>query len=166
MENDKFEEWKRGNSIVEASEETREKNADQNVDVMRENCKEENEKKIGETLELLLYAIAGLALTVVSFLLYINFRYVWVAIPICVVDVIFAYFNLNVFLESKDWNGARILMSFFFMTVYWTVAFGLVCYFEISVREQAFYPQLAMYPFFLMPSFMLQVVLVGFLGHA
>ena len=60
----------------------------------------------------------GVLLSVISFFIYNKIHSFLVVIVICIVDLIFSYFNAKLFFKSKDWDGARQLFIPLMMIVY------------------------------------------------
>ncbi len=103
----------------------------------------------------------GLLLSVISFFIYNKINSFLVVIAICIADLIFSYFNAKLFFKSKDWDGARQLFIPLMMIVYWTAVFAVVCIGNAVMLEGEFSNHFFLYPVFLMPSFVLVLLLLA-----
>lgn len=103
----------------------------------------------------------GLLLSVISFFIYNKINSFLVVIAICIADLIFSYFNAKLFFKSKDWDGARQLFIPLMMIVYWTAVFAVVCIGNAVMLEGEFSNHFFLYPIFLMPSFVLVLLLLA-----
>ncbi len=106
----------------------------------------------------------GLALSVISFLVYAKFNHFLVVTLICIVDLIFSYFNAKLFFKSKDWDGARQLFIPLMMVVYWAVVFAIICIGNAVLFEGAFSNEFLLYPVFLMPGFVLEILVFALIS--
>ena len=127
-----------------------------------ENAWERHRRERKKTLEILLYVLIGLVISVGSFVLF-HFlkRFVIVTVLICVVDVVYAYIHARIFFKSKDWHGIRHIFIPLMMIIYWGIVFAVICGFNAMALEGAFSRAFLLYPIFLMPSFVLEIILVG-----
>lgn len=114
---------------------------------------------------LILYSVIGLVIAVASFALYHICPNPFVTILICLTDIGYAYLNARIFFKSRDWNGARQILIPLLMIVYWTVVFGILCIGNAMLLKGEFFNQLFLYPIFLMPAFVLEILLVGLIGY-
>ena len=117
-----------------------------------------------DTLMIILFSIVGAVISVLSFFLYHYCEYVLVTIMLCIADIVYAYFNARLFLKSKDWNGARQIFIPIMLLVYWTIIFALISIGNAVVSEGEFSNHFFLYPIFLMPSFVLLLLLVAFVA--
>ena len=109
-------------------------------------------------------ALVGVFVAAGSFWLYKNFKaFPIVTVLICVIDVIYAYFNAKLFLKSRDWHGVRGILIFLFLLIYWAVIFTLVAICA-SASERGFFNDVFLYPIFLMPSFVVVIVVLGLIA--
>ena len=83
---------------------------------------------------------------------------------LCIADIVYAYFNARLFLKSKDWNGARQIFIPIMLLVYWTIIFALISIGNAVVSEGEFSNHFFLYPIFLMPSFVLVLLLLAFVA--
>ena len=117
-----------------------------------------------DTLMIILFSIVGAVISVLSFFLYHYCEYVLVTIMLCIADIVYAYFNARLFLKSKDWNDARQIFIPIMLLVYWTIIFALISIGNAVVSEGEFSNHFFLYPIFLMPSFVLLLLLVAFVA--
>lgn len=103
----------------------------------------------------------GLLLSVISFFIYNKINSFLVVIAICIADLIFSYFNAKLFFKSKDWDGARQLFIPLMMIVYWAVVFAVISIGNAVMLEGEFSNHFFLYPIFLMPSFVLVLLLLA-----
>ena len=110
------------------------------------------------------FAIVGGLLSVASFLLFFRMQNVAWTVGICIVDVIYAYINANVFFKDREWRVAKrffipMMMVMYYIVVFTVIIIGAVC-FKFSDYTDLFF----LYPVFLFPSFILVItVLILFL---
>ncbi|MBQ8302033.1 MAG: hypothetical protein IJX97_00605 [Clostridia bacterium] len=124
--------------------------------------KTQQEAKRKETLEIVLYSVIGLAITVGSFAIFHFFeRLPLLTAFLCCVDVSYAYLHARVFFKSKDWQGARRFFIPLMMIAYWSIAFAIICIFNSMIIEGDFSYRFFLYPIFLLPSFVLEILIVG-----
>lgn len=127
-----------------------------------ESVKDQKKRQRKENLEIFLYAMVGLVITVGSFLLFHFFQdYLVVTILVCSADVVYTYFNALIFFRSKDWKTGKYLFIPLLMVVYWTVLFGAICAINGLVLKGPFSYDFFLYPTFLMPSFVIEILLAG-----
>ena len=112
-----------------------------------------------DTLLIIIFSIVGAVISVFSFFIYHCCEYALVTIMICIVDVAYAYFNARLFLKSKDWNGARQIFIPIMLLVYWAIIFAVITIGNAVVLVGEFSNLLFLYPIFLMPSFVLVLLL-------
>lgn len=118
-----------------------------------------------DTCTLILFSVVGLVITVGSFILYHICPNPIVTVLICLADLVYAYFNARIFFKSKDWNGTRQIFIPLMMIFYWVIVFGILCIGNALLLKGEFFTQLLLYPIFLMPSFVLEILLVGLIGY-
>ena len=117
-----------------------------------------------DTLLIIIFSIVGAVISVLSFFLYHYCEYVLVTIMLCIADIVYAYFNARLFLKSKDWNGARQIFIPIMLLVYWTIIFAIISIGNAVVSEGEFSNHFFLYPIFLMPSFVLVLLLLAFVA--
>ena len=117
-----------------------------------------------DTLLVIIFSIVGAVISVLSFFLYHYCEYALVTIMLCIADIVYAYFNARLFLKSKDWNGARQIFIPIMLLVYWTIIFAIICIGNAVVSEGEFSNHFFLYPIFLMPSFVLVLLLLAFVA--
>ena len=117
-----------------------------------------------DTLLIIIFSIVGAVISVLSFFLYHYCEYVLVTIMLCIADIVYAYFNARLFLKSKDWNGARQIFIPIMLLVYWTIIFALISIGNAVVSEGEFSNHFFLYPIFLMPAFVLVLLLLAFVA--
>ena len=117
-----------------------------------------------EQLLIIVFAIVGAVISVLSFFLYHYCEYALVTIMLCIADIVYAYFNARLFFKSKDWNGARQIFIPIMLLVYWTIVFAVIIIGNAVVLEGEFSNHFFLYPIFLMPSFFLVLLLLALLG--
>ena len=114
-----------------------------------------------DTLLIIIFSIVGAVISVLSFFLYHYCEYALVTIMLCIADIVYAYFNAKLFFESKDWNGARQIFIPLMMLVYWTAIFAVISIGNAVMLEGEFSNHFFLYPVFLMPSFVLVLLLLA-----
>ena len=114
-----------------------------------------------DTLLIIIFSIVGAVISVLSFFLYHYCEYALVMIMLCIADIVYAYFNAKLFFESKDWNGARQIFIPLMMLVYWTAIFAVISIGNAVILEGEFSNHFFLYPVFLMPSFVLVLLLLA-----
>ena len=121
----------------------------------------ENEEKTSQKGNwlILLFSVIGVVLSVISFLVYYNIGYAPAVIGICVVDIVFSYFNARLLFKSNDWKGVKQVFIPIMMFVYWVVVLGIVCVGNAILFDGGFSNQLLLYPVFLMPAFIFELLL-------
>ena len=117
-----------------------------------------------ENLQLIIFSIVGAVISVLSFFLYHYCGHVLVTIMLCIADIVYAYFNARLFFKSKDWNGARQIFIPIMLLVYWSIIFALISIGNAVVSEGEFSNHFFLYPIFLMPSFVLVLILLAFVA--
>ena len=117
-----------------------------------------------DTLLIIIFSIVGAVFSVLSFFLYHYCEYTLVTIMLCIADIVYAYFNARLFLKSKDWNGARQIFIPIMLLVYWTIIFALISIGNAVVLEGEFSNHFFLYPIFLMPAFVLVLLLLAFVA--
>ena len=123
---------------------------------------ESNNRK--DTLIMIAFSIVGAGISVLSFFLYHYFNHVLVTTMLCIADAVFAYFNGKLFLQSKDWNGARRFFIPLMLLAYWAIIFTIICVGNAMMFEGSFLNAFFLYPIFLMPSFDVVVLLIALIG--
>ena len=114
-----------------------------------------------EDRTIVIVSVIGLLLSVISCFGYYFINHFFAVMAICFVDLIFSYFNAKLFFQSKDWDGARQLFIPLMMIVYWTAVFAVICIGNAVLFEGAFSNEFFLYPIFLMPSFVLVLLLLA-----
>ena len=117
-----------------------------------------------DTLLIIIFSIVGAVISVLSFFLYHYCEYALVTIMLCIADVVYAYFHARLFLKSKDWNGARQIFIPIMILVYWSIIFAIISIGNAVVSEGEFSNHFFLYPIFLMPSFVLVLLLLAFVA--
>ena len=117
-----------------------------------------------ENLMIGIVSAIGVLLSVISFFIYNKIHSFLVVIVICIVDLIFSYFNAKLFFKSKDWDGARQLFIPLMMIVYWTAVFAVICIGNAVLFEGAFSNEFFLYPIFLMPGFVLEILVFALIA--
>ena len=117
-----------------------------------------------DTLLIIIFSIVGAVISVLSFFLYHHCEYALVTIMLCIADIVYAYFNARLFFKSKDWNGARQIFIPIMLMVYWTIIFAIISIGNAVVSEGEFSNHFFLYPIFLMPSFVLVLLLLAFVA--
>ena len=117
-----------------------------------------------ELLLIIVFAIVGAGVSALSFFLYHYCSHILITIAVCIVDIIYAYFNAKLFLKSKDWSGARKIFIPLMLLVYWTVVFAVIIIGNAMLLKGEFSNHFFLYPIFLMPSFVLIITLLLLLG--
>jgi hypothetical protein len=117
-----------------------------------------------DTLLIIIFSIVGAVISVLSFFLYHYYEYALVTIMLCIADIVYAYFNARLFLKSKDWNGARQIFIPIMILVYWSIIFAIISIGNAVVLEGEFSNHFFLYPIFLMPSFVLVLLLLAFVA--
>ena len=115
-------------------------------------------------LKIVIFSIIGATISVLSFFLYHHCGYALVTVMLCIADIVYAYFNAQLFFESKDWNGARQIFIPLMMLVYWTAIFAVISIGNAVMLEGEFSNHFFLYPVFLMPSFVLVLLLLVAMG--
>lgn len=126
------------------------------VDIVDSKASAKNDR-----LLIFIFSVIGVAISVISFLLFYSTNNALITVGICVIDVIFSYFNARLFFKSKDWDGARQILIPIMMIVYWVIFLGIVCIGNAILFEGAFFNRLLLYPVFLMPAFVFEILLFG-----
>ena len=114
-----------------------------------------------DTLLIIIFSIVGTVISVLSFFLYHYCKYALVTIMLCIADIVYAYFNASFFLKSKDWNDARQIFIPIILLAYWSIIFALIRIGNAVVSEGEFSNHFFLYPIFLMPSFVLVLLLLA-----
>lgn len=117
-----------------------------------------------DTLVIIIFSIVGAVISFLSFFLYHYCEYAHVTIMLCLADIVYAYFNARLFFKSKDWNGARQIFIPIMLMVYWTIIFAIISIGNAVVLEGEFSNHFFLYPIFLMPSFVLVLLLLAFVA--
>lgn len=127
-----------------------------------ESAKERKKRQRKDDLIIFAYAVVGLIITIVSFLLFHFFQNdIVLTVLVCVVDVVYTYFNALIFFKSKDWKYEKYIFIPLLMLVYWTLLFAAVCAINGMVLKGPFSYNFFLYPIFLMPSFVIEILAVG-----
>ena len=114
-----------------------------------------------EQLLIIAFSIIGVGVSVLSFFLYHYCSHILVKIAVCIADIVYAYFNARLFFKSKDWNGARQFFIPLMMLVYWSVIFAVITIGNAVMLEGAFSNHFLLYPIFLMPAFVMVILLLA-----
>ena len=114
-----------------------------------------------DKLKIIIFSIIGAAISVLSFFLYHHCGYALVTVTLCTADIVYAYFNARLFFKSKDWNGVRQIFIPLMMFVYWTAIFAVISIGNAVMLEGEFSNHFFLYPVFLMPSFVLVLLLLA-----
>ena len=114
-----------------------------------------------EQLLIIAFSIIGVGVSVLSFFLYHYCSHILVKIAVCIADIVYAYFNARLFFKSKDWNGARQFFIPLMMLVYWSVIFAVITIGNAVMLEGAFSNHFLLYPIFLMPAFVVVILLLA-----
>lgn len=114
------------------------------------------EKK--ELLVKIVFAIVGGGISALSFFLYHSFSQAFLTILICILDVVYAYFNAKLFFKSKDWNGARQFIIPLLLLGYYGIVFAVVSIGNAFLVGGEFQNHFLLYPIFLMPAFVLTIL--------
>ena len=114
-----------------------------------------------EQLLIIAFSIIGVGVSVLSFFLYHYCSHILVKIAVCIADIVYAYFNARLFFKSKDWNGARQFFIPLMMLVYWSVIFAVITIGNAIMLEGAFSNHFLLYPIFLMPAFVVVILLLA-----
>ena len=117
-----------------------------------------------DTLLIIIFSIVGAVISVLSFFLYHYCEYALVTIMLCIADIVYAYFNARLFLKSKDWNGARQIFIPIMILVYWSIIFAIISIGNAVVLEGEVSNHFFLYPIFLMPAFVLVLLLLAFVA--
>ena len=117
-----------------------------------------------EQLLIIVFSIIGVGISVLSFFLYHYCSHILVKIALCIADIVYAYFHARLFFKSKDWNGARQIFIPLMMLVYWAVIFAVIIIGNALMLEGEFSNHFFLYPIFLMPSFVLMILLLAFIA--
>ena len=113
---------------------------------------------------IILFSVIGVAITVASFLVYYKIEHFLIVIGICIIDIIYSYFNAKLFFKSKEWNGARQIFIPLMMIAYWAIFFAIVCIGNAILFEGVFSNQFFLYPIFLMPAFVLEILVLALIA--
>ena len=119
-----------------------------------------SKEEIMAQVKMVVVAVIGGLVAAGSFLLYFKLKeFAVVTVLICVIDVVYAYFNAKMFLTSQDWKGVRGILIFLFLLFYYTVVFAFlaIC---ASRSDRGFINEVFLYPIFLMPSFVIVIILL------
>ena len=114
-----------------------------------------------DKLMIIIFSIIGAAISVLSFFLYHYCSHALVTIALCTADIVYAYFNARLFFKSKDWNGVRQIFIPLMMFVYWAAIFAVISIGNAVMLEGEFSNHFFLYPVFLMPSFVLVLLLLA-----
>ena len=117
-----------------------------------------------EDRTIVIVSVIGLLLSVISFFGYYFINHFFAVMAICFVDLIFSYFNAKLFFQSKDWDGARQLFIPLMMIVYWAIVFAIICIGNAILFEGSFVNEFFLYPIFLMPGFVFEILLLGLIA--
>ena len=136
-----------------------------NDETRAETFADQKKKNRKENLEVFIYALIGLAISVGSFLLFHYFgKFRFVTGLICLCDTIYTYFHVCIFFRSKDWRWAKRIFIPWLMVIYWALVLVVICIFSAALLNSEFTYKFLLYPIFLMPSFILEIILIGFIG--
>ena len=114
-----------------------------------------------EKRNLFLWSFIGVVISVCSFILYFKVDSLFFIVAICLGDLIYAFFNIKQFLKSKDWEGVRQFFIPVIMIIYWLIVFCAVCVINAIGYGGDFSYSFFLYPIFLMPGIVFEVLLVG-----
>ena len=114
-----------------------------------------------DNLQFIIFSIVGGVISALSFFLYHYCSHALVTIALCTADIVYAYFNARLFFKSKDWNGVRQIFIPLMMFVYWTAIFAVISIGNAVMLEGEFSNHFFLYPVFLMPSFVLVLLLLA-----
>ena len=123
---------------------------------------EQTSKK--DTLLIIVFSIIGAAISVFSFWLYHSSSHFLVTTAICMADIAYAYFNARFFFKTKEWNGVRQIFIPLMMIVYWTAVFAIISIGNATLLDGDFSYQFFLYPVFLLPSFVVVLLLLILVG--
>lgn len=130
-----------------------------------ESVRDQKKRARKENLKIALYAIVGLAITILSFVLFHHFGdLVFVTVLLCIGDVAYAYWNALQFCKWLKNRGEKHFIVPWVLLMYWVTVFAVVCAFNFIVLEGPFSYTFFLYPFFLMPAFVIEILLLGFVG--
>ncbi len=121
-------------------------------------------EKIRKNLIHLLFATVGALIAAGSFILHYNAGRVWVTAVICVVDLVYAYFNASIFFEDKSWGIAKPIAIAFFLFIYWIMIFAIVAI-GAAMADAGSSDRFFLYPVFLMPAFVLMLIVILFFAQ-
>ena len=119
----------------------------------------EKKEKKNDNLLIVLFSIVGVVVSVFSFLIYHNSKHFLVITGVCIVDVIYAYFNASLFFKAKEWRGVRQILIPLMMIVYWCAVLAIVFIGGAVLVDGVFSNQFLLYPIFLMPAFVLEILI-------
>jgi hypothetical protein len=74
---------------------------------------------------------------------------------------------IQAFVDEMFFCSKRHMLNIFIplmMIVYWGIVFAVICVFNAMALEGEFSSAFLLYPVFLMPSFVLEIILVGLIG--
>ena len=117
-----------------------------------------------DNLKIGIVSAMGVFLSVISFFIYHKINHFLVVTAICIVDLIFSYFNTKLFFESKDWDGARQIFIPLMMIIYWAAVFAVICIGNAVLFEGSFSKVFFLYPIFLMPGFVLEILVFALIA--
>ena len=126
-----------------------------------ENTKSESKK---DGWLIVLFSAIGSVIAALSFLLFYKASNTFATVGICILDVVYSYFNFRLFVKSKDWNGARHVFILLLMIAYWTLLFSVICIGNAILFDGVFSSHFFLYPIFLMPTFELVIALLCLIG--
>ena len=109
---------------------------------------------------IVLFSVIGGLISALSFFLFYKVEHVLMVIGICSLDVVYGYFNLRLFIKSREWNGVRHVFSLLIMVTYWAIVFGVICIGNAILLDGVFSPHFFLYPIFLIPAFELVILLL------
>lgn len=113
---------------------------------------------------MIIFPIVGVLISVLNFIIFHHFGHYIITITLCVVDITYAYFNARLYLASKDWNGSRRFFIPLMLLAYWAIIFTIICVGNAMMFEGSFSNAFFLYPIFLMPSFVVVVLLIALIG--
>ncbi len=116
-------------------------------------------EKRKERLLIIVFSIIGVGVSVLSFFLYHCCAHILITIAICIVDIIYSYFNAMLFCKAKEWNGVRPILIPLFLLMYWVIVLCLICIGNALING-GFSNSFFVYPIFLMPSFVVVIILI------
>lgn len=114
-----------------------------------------------ENLRIFLYAMAGLLISIASFVLHHYFgHFVAVTVLLCIADLFYAFYHARIFFAARDWRWEKHLVTLMMLICYWAVVFMILCAGNALTLKVPFSYAFFVYPVFLMPSFVIVILSV------